>query len=470
MRGARKRKRIKAEVTVFLSMLFVVILLFVSALIQSSSIQQSKTYSRAESELAIQSMFAEYHKVLLEEFDIFAIEGTYETGVYSSENLVERFGVYATNQELEISQMQLLTDSGAISFKQQMIAYVEGKYGLDSFTELFGEVSTWEEQRTYGDEITIESEEQVAQLVQEVGESEGTLDTADNPLENLSAVKSMGILQLVVPDGMQVSSNTAQVSTLPSNRTLMQGINSYQQSESGITDTLLISEYLLDHYKNMVDAKTASVTEGTQETQVGGLQYEIEYILEGGNSDKENLEGVVNKLLVMRTAVNYSCLQLSVAKKAEVSALALSIATASGLPLIQPVLEQTLLLGWAYGESIIDIRSLLSGNRVELVKTDANWQLDLEGLMTLGQAQDLNVGQDVEAGLNYENYLKILLCLESQDSLVVRGLDMIEQRMNLTYGYTYFQVDYCITQLQFMITDIVSNDYVYAYPVAFTYH
>ena len=47
---------------------------------------------------------------------------------------------------------------------------------------------------------------------------------------------------------------------------------------------------------------------------------------------------------------------------------------------------QGILLAWAYGEAIMDIRTLISGGKVPLVKNAEDWKLSLSGLMQLGSA------------------------------------------------------------------------------------
>ena len=55
------------------------------------------------------------------------------------------------------------------------------------------------------------------------------------------------------------------------------------------------------------------------------LDYQLEYFLEGKGSDRENLEAVVKKLLMLRFVPNYIYLQGNAAKKAEAKAMALSL-------------------------------------------------------------------------------------------------------------------------------------------------
>ena len=70
----------KGEITAFLSLVFLLILSFLGAMVESASIQVLKNYKRADTILAVESVFAEYQKQLLEEYDLFALDAGYGEG------------------------------------------------------------------------------------------------------------------------------------------------------------------------------------------------------------------------------------------------------------------------------------------------------------------------------------------------------------------------------------------------------
>lgn len=472
------KKKLRAEVTVFLSLLMITMLLFITALIESSTIHISKAYAREGAERAIESVFAEYHQKLLEEFGIFVIEGTYETGNDMLGQVLDRLTFYGTDSmEWEVTQLQLLSDEGGAAYEEQIIAYMSQKYGLDYLDGVLEDVEIWEVQQTEGitaieelgastDSLLEQMDDIVAQTDTQVVQENMELEMEGTALENVYQLQGVSILNLVVEDVDQLSNHSVTSATLVSQRELETGTNSYALESSGITNSILVKEYMLEFYQSASDSLN-DAEESSLET--GALQYELEYILQGKDSDIENLEGVVNQILLIRTGLNYTCLMQSVTKRAEVSTAALGIATASGMPVLQPVIEQALLLGWAYGESIVEVRSLLSGKKIPLMKTELDWQLSLSGLATLGTEEDAVEGQDIEGGVDYEEYLRILIYLEDKESVIWRGLDMLEQRMQVTYSLDYFQVDRCITQLELRNTSTVTGGLTYEFPVSFTY-
>ena len=80
----------KGEITAFLSLIFVLMISFVTAILESASVQAEKNQARLDMDRAVYSVFGEYQKELLEEYGIFAVEGSYETGNFSEKQLIVR--------------------------------------------------------------------------------------------------------------------------------------------------------------------------------------------------------------------------------------------------------------------------------------------------------------------------------------------------------------------------------------------
>ena len=118
----------------------------------------------------------------------------------------------------------------------------------------------------------------------------------------------------------------------------------------------------------------------------------MEYILAGRQSDRENLEAVANKLVLLRFVPNYLYLQTNSTRQAEARAAAGTLCTLLAVPAVTEAAAQGILLAWAYGESVMDVRTLLNGKKIAVVKDDASWQLSLSGLMKLGTEEDTGDG------------------------------------------------------------------------------
>ncbi|MDE6518557.1 MAG: hypothetical protein K2L18_12055, partial [Acetatifactor sp.] len=131
-------------------------------------------------------------------------------------------------------------------------------------------------------------------------------------------------------------------------------------------------------------------------------------------------------------------------KRAEVETAAAVLSGVIALPELQPVFETALILTWAYLESLYDVKTLLAGGRVELIKTDANWHYSLNNIWN-PQAE---AAKEEGAGLSYEDYLRILLYVQSPDILAMRFMDLMEMDIRQTSGNSCFRMDGCIDGLE----------------------
>ena len=426
----------KAEITVFLSLIFILLVSFVGSVIDVTSLQIAKSYRRMEAERAIECVFAEYQKELLEEYDVFALDIGYESGNPSDALISKRMEYYGlVNSNNLIESIKFLSDNKGEVFYQQVMKYMEHKYGIDYIKDALNKTEIWKQQ------------EEKYQEYQK-----------DDPITYVDGLKDVSILTLVMPEGKTVSEKTLPLQELPSYRELNAGYGDFPSEKYSETEgKLLFTEYILEHFSSAVD----------EPTQV--MDYEIEYLLGGKGSDRENLKAVVQKLLVLRFAANYTYLQSSPEKQAQAEAMALTLGAVAAAPGAVPVLSQGILLAWAAGESVVDIRTLLGGKRVPLVKTGTNWQLSISSLMKLGENGDIYDGQDVKDGMKYEDYLRMLLYLEKKEHLSMRCLDLIELNLKEIHGLSFFRADLCATKMRMECMCSFRRGITYTFPVSFAY-
>lgn len=451
----------RGEVTVYLSLIFILLVSFAGALLESASFQNVKNYRRADMNRAMECLFAEYQKELLENYDIFALDGSYETGNYDEAGIFDRLSYYgAGDMAHEITRIQFLTDNGCQTFYEQVTAYMEHKYGADKAKEYLGKTDVWRQQEEAAEEYErtdTQKQEKLAELLEENG---GELPAENNPVSHINALKKSPLLTLIVPGDMQVSEKRMNLTDAISYRVLNQGYGDFSETETsaGPVSALLFGEYIMEHFSTVSD-----------EEKSGIIDYETEYILEGKESDRENLEAVAKKILALRFVPNYAYLQSDSGKRAEAEALAATLCTVLAVPAVTDAAAQVILLAWAYGEAIVDIRSLLKGNRIPLVKSAESWQLQLSSLLTLGTEEDRNDGMDTEGGLLYKDYIRMLLFLEKKTDLGVRALELIEQNMRIRYGQKYFHADQCISRMELSSIGKFRRGISYSFSTRFGY-
>ena len=162
----------KGEVTAFLALIFMLMLSVVSALLQGATMQMKKTNMRAVTDLALESVFAEYHPELLEQYEIFARFGC------SEEVIQSRMHYYgARKAEHHVVTKELLTDSKGYPFYCQAVSYMKNWLGLEQIQEISLDVVEGESLQEEGSNVNKILEE----LLQK---EEAELPEEDNPLSS----------------------------------------------------------------------------------------------------------------------------------------------------------------------------------------------------------------------------------------------------------------------------------------------
>ena len=464
----------KGELTVFLSIVFVLMISFISGIIQASSIQAEKNLARLETDRAVYSVFGEYQKELLEQYHIFGLEGSYGTGSYTEDNLISRMHYYGTDgTEHEITGIQYLTDDHGQAFREQVLTYMEQTKGIGLIRELTGLTAEWEEQEIQGKEME-EIQEETAEQMEEVSDlleteedtgTGGQEQISENPFTFMEKISQYGIVSVVLPEDMVISEKTVDLEAQASYRNLRSGRGSFpsRTGMDGIEEKLLFDEYLAESFTNAVPEEEDAGAEKDR-----SLDYEIEYILAGRSSDEENLESVLFRIFLIRMALNYTFLLTDTEKQGEAELLALAISAVLLMPEAVEGVKQLVIAAWAAGESVVDIRTLLSGKRTALVKTSENWQTSLSSLFRLGD-DSRQEGSDIQGGICYKDYLRMLLFLENTDEITMRALDRAEENLRTEQQLDHFRADQCITRLRMDNTVTFHDSLTYQFPVYFGY-
>lgn len=435
-----------------MSLIFVLLVSFVLAMVESASIQTAKNQKRLDVDRAIFSLFGEYQKELLEEYEIFAIDGTYETGQYEESQILNRLAYYGgMGIQQEITDIQLLTDNGGQAFREQVVAFMEARSGIALVQDLTGLAAEWEEQQIEGQEVS----EQLDQALEQNSE------LLPEEAESLIEAKRSGIFALVLPKSFTLSTKSIRLSEQASERTRNTGRGSFpaRSGTDGIEGKLLFEKYIMEYFGSAVAGKS----------EARSLDYEIEYLLCGKESDAENLKMIVSQLLLFRFGMNYMYLMSDAQKQGEAETLALAVAAVLLQPEAVEIIKQLLLLLWSFGESVMDVRSLLSGKKVPIMKSAENWQMQLTSVFALGASEDGLEGADCESGLDYTQYLQILLFLKNDTELTMRTLDRVEENLRVEKGLDFFHADACITKLKVQSAADIWNGCTYTFPVYYGY-
>ena len=157
------------------------------------------------------------------------------------------------------------------------------------------------------------------------------------------------------------------------------------------------------------------------------LNLEMEYIIGGKSTDAENYKKVINQITVIRFACNFAYLLTDAEKMMELDTLALELTFF--FPIIQPLVKYLLAGCWAYVESVADVYCLVRGHKIPYVKTRENWKTSIWSIDKLEEI-DTAGGDSDESGLDYDDYLMILMALNMKTAYY-RMLDVMQMNVDM---------------------------------------
>lgn len=450
----KKKISLTGSITVFASLSLLLVASFLLALLEAARVKGLEAYGRMQRVNAIESVFSEYERDLFETYGIFLLDGSYgeDTLLFSQinarlqsvsqNNLRPAFAMQKWRNAVNFYQMDatdatvtgylLATDCDGAPFRKMAAQSMRARYPAELLQTLYDGLQNADQAMTQANEsraamdqaqenIRTAREEQARAAAAQSEEEQSQTPVqvpVENPIDVVKVFKDADILTLVTPSGSTVSGKSIRGRETLEHRRLLQGNLLWQESESWY-DTILYQQFLQTQF-GCYREKCAGD---------GALDYELEYIEAGKQSDRENLKSVVQKLLLLREGVNFAYLQTDVVKKQEAYGVATALAASVGIAPAAGLIAQGILAAWAYAESILDVRTLLVGGKIAWMKTAESWSSSLLGLGALltGSAR----AKEVESGEDYQGYLQKLLYLKSKRSLNYRAMDLLELRAGM---------------------------------------
>ena len=464
----------KGSVTVFLALVLSLMLSLICTSVESVRMAAARTQILGSLDIGLYSLFGQYDSSLLKEYDLFFLDGSCGGGMLHMAGLYDNMKSYMepvlkqNSQKLSIVQggftgYRLATDEEGEAFYHQIVQYMKETLGSQGIQLLLKQTKERQKKTKEAEESGNQAENgkmlesyesemnsaaQSSQAARDAGApsfSSNADQNVVNPVTVIQRIRKMGLLQLVLPPGRSVSDKKISRKTLVSGRTLQKGFGFTEtlKKDTSYTSGLLYQQYLMEKLGNF------------RRPSSKGLGYQVEYILEGKDNDLDNLKAVAGKLLIIREGVNFAHLLSEPGKRSQAAALAAGIAATFLIPPAVSVIEKALLLCWAFGESILDVRELLDGGKVPLVKSAADWQLSLGNLSNLMDSLDTR-RHSVKDGMSYEDYLQVLLLSKSRNVKLKRGMDMVELGIRSMPQRDQFLLDSCITAIEASV-DVQAN-------------
>lgn len=218
---------------------------------------------------------------------------------------------------------------------------------------------------------------------------------------------------------------------------LSEGINSFAKK-------LLFNEYIREHFYTFPIEEDVLV-----ERKPSALDYEQEYMLAGNTSDKENINNVISKLLMIRMLGNLPSILSNKSILSEAKAAAVAIVGFTGLPILLSITQGLIILLWTFAEALVDICALLKGKDLPLIKRSI--EIRIEDLLILNrqliEQKAERLGKEDGVTMAYDGYISMLLLTKKEEDVIFRSLDLMEVNLSMRYD-NEFSFKNCIYGLK----------------------
>ena len=476
---------LNGSVTLYLALTLAAVMTLYIVLIDGAKLGAAHMQMESVSRIAQNAALAEFHSELHSRYDLFFADTSYggagggnDTFAQHLKGYMERNCVRKTDLPLgtirdwtsmkigavQVPEARYACDNTGQAVREQIYAYISADPAGAVISGLLVSADHWrgleisgrewaaktqesredlkeamskrrEEQREENEEKE-ENDEMVTDEEREAASDEPS--EAEKMVDQITSFQFLPILTQVFGGTESLSDRAVQTGNCLSGRDVHLGTGLKAENSHGYprADEIIFDRYIYEKMGNCA-----------RPSQDGLLRYQMEYILCGRGSDRENLEGTAARLLMIREASNAVYLFSDEERMGRVHL----VAAAASLLLLSPGLEEpvanALALAWSYLESVQDVRTLMTGGKVPVQKTAQSWQTGLHELLTpLTAIRERNSKE----GIDYDGYLQGLLLLEGSTVKTQRTMDVMEMDIRRITGDSGFGMDFCLDTFRMM--------------------
>ena len=481
--AGEKSRAVGGYITIYLVLTLVSLLTLYMVLISGARIGAARMQMESVSRISQNAALAEFHKELHSRYDLFFTDTSYGGPGGGNEVLAQHLRNYMESNctresavplmgikdwtsmqitDVLVPEARYACDNGGRAVREQVYAYMSADPVGAVVSELLVTADQWRGLEISGREWTVQTQQSREELREalrdgreeqrekneEKEENEEAVTpeeyeaASDEPSEAENMVDEMESFEFL-PILIQVFGETDRLSDrrVGTGKSLcerdvhlgtgMMAANSHKYPEA---DEILFDRYIYE--------KMGSCTKPCED---GQLRYQTEYILCGKDSDRENLEATALRLLLIREASNCAYLFTDDARMGQVHLVAAAVSLILFNPDLEKPVANALALAWSYLESVQDVRTLMTGGKVPVIKTDSSWQTRLHELLSpLTAIKDRDSGE----GVDYSAYLQGLLLLEGSTVKTQRTMDVMEMDIRRITGNSGFRMDLCMDEFR----------------------
>lgn len=451
--------RNQGQITVFLSLILISLLVLFLAAIGVVGFHMDRARVSEAAKGASEHIKADYQGQIFEEYHVLLLDKTYAgRGEGALEDRMLRYLDYTLSsygfqvQDVSLTGMESVMDSHCALLREQICDYMT----LYLQVKAVKDVGEWMQ-------LDDSSAETMAQEIAtgKLEESEKSGDwKGEDPRKALQREMKHGLLDLVLPENSGVSGVKIDMRDLPfhTGQKDSDGEDDYcmdtsfedidrleadmqKMTRSGLSESKQSANGEAENASGSSESGEAGsglseMTDAGKEllygltcfdyfTRADGkghpLQCEVEYLIAGRDNDYDNLQAVVNRIVLHRMPVNMAVLLTDPEKMAEIDSIALTLSLAPGIT--YGAAKYLLAACLSYAETLVEIRSLLAGHKIPLVKTGAEWIVDFDSIGKLTELDQINyTGAD---GVDYRAFLFLLLA-EKGNVIYERMCDVMQ--------------------------------------------
>ena len=243
--------------------------------------------------------------------------------------------------------------------------------------------------------------------------SNGDYTENENLLQTLINLKDGFLLNLVM--------SSDDVEKIDISTMLYKNFNILSNTNSISMRKLLLGEYEIDKFNYYNKELTGELTKS------GSFNLETEKMISGCTSDRDAIEEVIKRILIIRIAMNV----LHIYAHSEKRELAHGFATALFIefsPIMVEIMTLVIITAWGTAQGLADIQKLLSNKKVSFLHSTDSWTVSVESILNIARGQLIGISDEDDSGFvfTYKDYLRLLLFVENQSDVDERMANIIE--------------------------------------------
>lgn len=416
----------RGSMTITLALSMIGFLTFCLTLVEGVRVYYLRAKTEQAMELAAFSVLSEYQQEIFEHYGVFLLDLDYEQGAEHMAVLEQRAQKYLESNAGEVTTVRLKTedfrrgtDNGGMPFFRQAVEYIKVKSGYKLLEELLGDVEGLTSDEVDLNGILNESENAAEGILGEYVDQEG-LPMFQISLPSISFPTIGALTEAVFGSRSGLSDKTINLSERIQKRNLKQGIGINEKST--LADMQLFHTYLFTHCNYYNSGNTSVLKEV--------LEYQLEYIISGKESDIENLENIMWRIFLSRAGGDYLFYHQDAEKMAKAESEAVSLAGVTGNAVLIHLVREILLISQAIQDGISETKQVFLGEKVPLYQN--------------------GVFSGVKLG--YEEYLFLFLNTTDETVKIYRCMDIAELEVRNKSGYESLCIDHCVDSFELQWT------------------